>query len=289
MQTILGIDGGGTKTTFLMVDADDRELARVESGGSNYNSVGVEASRNALAEGIGRLPALPDVIAAGFAGAGRPAGVRHYYTLLRELVPAAEILIESDAHVAYAGALGDRSGVVLVAGTGSVAIGGMEDGTRFRYGGWGPQFGDEGSGFWIGREAIRTALAFHEDRRSSDFPRFVAHALGVDSIENVIPAWTDGGIGVEQVARLTESLADHFPEEPGYGILKTGADHLRRLVERAMGRFGGRQAPVVAVGSVANHPVVRNLIGIPFEPAMATPERGAIYWARERLTKSFRR
>jgi N-acetylglucosamine kinase-like BadF-type ATPase len=214
------------------------------------------------------------------AGGGSAEGQTTYREILTDLVPTARIIVDSDIQAASAGALGGGAGIVLIAGTGSIAMGRMPDGTTFRYGGWGARFGDEGSGYWIGREAIRTALAFAEDGRRSDFPRFVARSLGVPTISNVIPACADGTIGVARIAPLAERLIERCPEEPGTGILKAGAEHLRHLVDRAMLRFGSANVPVVALGGVASQPVVRNLIGLEFTEPKESTLRGAIRTAR---------
>src|SRR6476660_7665456 len=70
----------------------------------------------------------------------------------------AQVIIESDAFIASIAAIGVDPGILLIAGTGSIVIGRDKDRAMFRIGGWGPHFGDEGSGFWIGREAVRAAL-----------------------------------------------------------------------------------------------------------------------------------
>ena len=284
MQTILGIDGGGAKTVFLMVDGENNQLARIETGPSNYVAVGRDRSRQAIAEGINQLRSTPDVVSAGFAGTDRSEGIQHYRDILGELLPNSTVITETDAHMAYFGALGNGTGVVLMSGTGSIVMGRQSDGTMFRYGGWGPHFGDEGGEFWIGREAIRTALAFEEDRRKSDFPAYVAKLLGLERVESVIPAWTTGDLGVTQVGALAQALIARFPDEPGAGIIKAAGAHLRRLIERGTTRIGKQTVRVVALGSLGSQPVIRGLIGMRFEPALATPEQGAIAWARQLMS-----
>jgi N-acetylglucosamine kinase-like BadF-type ATPase len=286
MQTILGIDGGGTKTTFLMVDEDGHELARVETGPSNYIAVGRDQSRQAIADGIHQLPGTPDVVSAGFAGAGKPECIQHYRDIFAGLLPNAKVITETDVHMAYFGALGNEPGVVLMVGTGSIIMGRKRDGTLFRYGGWRPHFGDEGSGFWIGREATRTALAFEEDHRHSDFPPYVATLLGLNRIEGVIPAWTAGKVGAPQIAALAQALIARFSDEPGAGILKAAGAHIRNLVERGTIRIGEQPVRVVAMGSIASQPVIPGLIGMRFETASASPEQGAIAWARQHLARA---
>src|SRR6476660_7738924 len=154
----LGIDGGGSKTAFLLVDEYYNEICHLHSGPSNHLSIGNEAAREAIAQGISELTERPDIICAGFAGAGRPESVNFYREILHSLVPEAEIIVESDAFISSIGAIGIDPGILLIAGTGSIVIGREKDRTMFRVGGWGPHFGDEGSGFWIGREAVRAAL-----------------------------------------------------------------------------------------------------------------------------------
>jgi N-acetylglucosamine kinase len=282
MRSILGIDGGGTTTTFLAVDGEDCPIEQFQTGPSSFTSSGQARCRESLTEGIRRLRTLPDVVAAGFAGAGRPEAVDFYRRTLSDLLPESEILITTDANIACRGALGHQAGVVLVAGTGAIAIGRTAAGSYFRCGGWGPHFGDEGSGFWIGREAIRTAMAFAEDQRKSDFPEYVANRLNLKNIDHAISAYSSGDLTISRIAGLAGDLARFYPGEPAKGILLGAAAHLRHLVERARARVGP-DCVITAIGSVGSQPVIRGLIGIRFSAPLNPPERGAVAWAREQL------
>lgn len=283
MQTILGIDGGGSKTAFLLVDSQGHELARTETGPSNYTAIGRVRSAEAIRRGISALPRTPDVIIGGFAGAGGRDGAAHYRETLAALAPQSRIGIGTDAHIAYHGALGERSGVVVIAGTGSILIGRQPNGRLFRSGGWGYLFGDEGGGFWIGREAVRTALAFDEDGRGSDFPHLVAGHLGLDAIASAGRAWADQTIDVARVASLARLLVDRLPSEPGNGILRAAGQHLGRLVDQGVRRVGDDACPVVLVGSIGALPVVRAAVGRTLTPPEGTPLEGAVRWARDRV------
>src|SRR5499427_1550581 len=165
----LGIDGGGSKTSFLLVDEYYNEICHIQSGPSNHLSVGTEAAREAIMQGISRLTEQPNIVCAGFAGAGRPDSVAFYREVIQSLIPDAQIIIESDAFIASIGAIGIDPGVLLIAGTGSIVIGREKDRRMFRVGGWGPHFGDEGSGFWIGREAVRAALRSIDSQAGPEF------------------------------------------------------------------------------------------------------------------------
>lgn len=282
-MTYLGIDGGGTKTAFLLTDDQLNALCRIETGPSNWLSVGADTARIAIAEGISRLTDRPDVVCGGFAGSSRAEGLTFYRDALKTHLPGARLLIETDALIAYIGAIGVAPGVVLIAGTGSIAAGRRADGTMIRAGGWGPQFSDEGSGFWIGREAVRAALGTSDAGEEDRFAELIAQHLGLASIRDVIAAWNSGQIGVPHVAGLFPEIVRWYPAHPAGRILTEAALHLRRLTQAALKRVGVENCAVSFSGSVASHPLMRKLIGIDFQEPQHSPEWGAIIWAREHL------
>jgi glucosamine kinase len=220
------------------------------------------------------------VVCGGFAGAARPEAAAFYRDSLKELLPAATIIVETDAFVAYVGALGLEPGVLLIAGTGSIALGRTRNGEMVRVGGWGPFFGDEGSGYWIGREAIRTALRANDAGEMPEFVRSISQALAVETITDAVSAWATGKIGVPAVAALATELIRQYPHAPGQRILTQAASHLRELVETAAKRIGASDCAMSVVGSVGSSAVMQRLIGLPFTPPRNSPERGAIIWAR---------
>src|SRR5207244_6967796 len=112
----LGIDGGGSKTAFLLVDEYYNEICHVQTGPSNYLSVGADAARAAVAQGISELTEQPGIVCAGFAGAGRPEDAAFYKQLLQSLIPGVQVIIESDAFIASIGAIGIDPGLLLIAG-----------------------------------------------------------------------------------------------------------------------------------------------------------------------------
>jgi glucosamine kinase len=277
----LGIDGGGSKTAFLLVDDYYNEICHIQTGPSNHLSVGNGAAREAIAGGIAQLTEVPNIVCAGFAGAGRPDSVAFYREVLQSLIPDAQVIIESDAFISSIGAIGIDPGVLLIAGTGSIVIGRDKDRSMFRVGGWGPYFGDEGSGFWIGREAVRAALRSLDSQSPTGFAEQIATSLGLKSISEVVGAWAGGKIGVPDIAGLFPAVADFYPAEPSRQILTEAAAHLRSLVEIAAKRVGLPDCRKSLSGSVAGHPVIRQLIGITFEEPRHSPEWGAVIWARQ--------
>ena len=279
----LGIDGGGSKTAFLLVDDYYNEICHLQSGPSNYLSVGGEAAKEAITQGVSRLTERPNIVCGGFAGAGRPDSVTFYRELLQSLIPEAQVIIESDAFIASIGAIGIDPGVLLIAGTGSIVIGRDKERSMFRVGGWGPYFGDEGSGFWIGREAVRAALRSIDMQSSAEFTERVAAGLGLKSIAEVVGAWASGKIGVPEIAGLFPEIVSMYPAEPAKQILAEAAAHLRSLVEIASKRAGVEDCRKALSGSVATHPAIRPLIGLKFEEPRHSPEWGAVIWARQHV------
>ena len=276
----LGIDGGGSKTRFLLLDNTDAELACIETGPSNWSSVGPIISKNSIVDGIRQLPVRPDVVCGGFAGAARAEASWFYHHTIETLLPKAKILVETDAFVAYVGALGLQPGVLLIAGTGSIAIGRRRNGEMIRVGGWGPFFGDEGSGHWIGREAVRSALRAHDAGQHPEFVSAVGKALGVAAITDVISAWAANKIGPPAIAAVAPEVFRLYPAEPAARILKEAALHLYEIAHTAQGRINAPKFKTSIVGAVGGNPLIQDLIGIPFTPPQHSPERGAILWAR---------
>ncbi len=281
----LGIDGGGSKTSFLLVDEYYNEICHIESGPSNWLSVGANAAKQAITQGISYLTERPNIVCAGFAGAARHDSAAFYKEVLESLIPEAQIIIESDAFIASIGAIGVDPGILLIAGTGSIVIGRDKARNMFRIGGWGPYFGDEGSGFWIGREAVREALRSLDLQASTEFSNRIAGRLGLKSISEVVSGWASGKIGVPEIAGLFPEVVSMYPQEPSKRILTQAASHLRSMVEIASKRVGLDDSRRSLSGSVAAHPVMRELMGLEFEQPRHSPEWGAVIWARQHFTE----
>jgi N-acetylglucosamine kinase-like BadF-type ATPase len=279
----LGIDGGGSKTNFLLVDGD-RQIARLQSGASNWLSIGADGAAEAIRDGASRLPDHAiDSVCGGFAGAGRDEGRLFYQQVLRNLFPHSRIRVESDAFIAYIGAIGLEPGVLLIAGTGSIAIARRADGGMMRVGGWGPHFGDEGSGFWIGREAVRIALRLQDTDDDSEFSARVASALALPSVRDVPAAWAAGRLGVPAIAALVPLVVALWPAQPAADILRNAAAHLKDIANTAAERVGIAGCPICASGSVAQQPVIQTLVGLPLATPRASAEYGAVLLARQEV------
>src|SRR5262249_18284400 len=126
----LGIDGGGTNCRAVVVDAEEKVLGEGRAGAANFIRIGLEAAINHIKEAVseacrqvGIEPAEITAACVGLAGTAHPDHHRQMLTALRESLPISEITLETDARVALAGATGNKAGVVIIGGTGSIACG----------------------------------------------------------------------------------------------------------------------------------------------------------------------
>lgn len=191
MAFYLGIDGGGSKTACVIGD-ETTVLARVVGGGSNPVRVGSEQARKALksafCEACRQAQITPERIertCIGIAGASVPQTRTTVQKLLGELV-SGEILIAGDMEIALYAAQGEEPGVIVIAGTGSIAFARDEAGRTARSGGWGYAISDEGSGHWIGRHAVAAVTRAHEIGESGALERGLLSTLKIDSFEELI-------------------------------------------------------------------------------------------------------
>ncbi len=157
----LGIDGGGTKTAFVLLAADGQPLARASTGSAYHPQVGVAGVRDTLAQGINEILHLASISASQITSTfiGLPA-YGEDPKVDPEVAGLGSVALHLDSYqcgndmvCSWAGSLACTDGISVIAGTGSIAYGEFE-GRHARSGGWGEVFGDEGSAYWIAREGL---------------------------------------------------------------------------------------------------------------------------------------
>jgi N-acetylglucosamine kinase-like BadF-type ATPase len=171
MRYYIGVDGGASKTDAIVIDQNGEAHGRGLAGGSNHLRVGIEEATRNIERAVNKAlveagVAIRDVEYAycGIAGADHPAHHQRVVDALRVFFPRGNFIVDTDARIALTGAVGFGAGVVIIAGTGSVAFGRNAAGDEARAGGWGPTIGDEGSGFWIAREGLSAIVRAHDGR-----------------------------------------------------------------------------------------------------------------------------
>ena len=267
MAYFLGIDGGGSKTTCAVGD-EVSLLATVTAGPSNITRVGEARARESLQAAIGQACAAAGIeprqlqrACIGAAGAGRKeiAGVVHQ--IVAAIIPA-EIRVVGDMAIALEAAFGPGPGVIVIAGTGSIAYGRDAHGATARAGGWGFAISDEGSAHWIGRTAIATLLraADQADENSQGAqPSLLFRELQA--------AWKLDSL--EQLARTANSTSDFAALLPvvlaaaengdavAQQVLRQAAAELARLAKIIVHRLFSDSAvsavPMAMAGGVFRH------------------------------------
>lgn len=264
MTSVVGVDAGATSTRALAIGLDGAVIGRGAAGGGNPNShqpelAGkrvAEAVRDALAPG-GHGEVLACVL--GMAGASKftdPAVVETFTSALRHVGVGCPIDIVSDAEVAFASATAEPDGVVVIGGTGSVAA--RIAGRRMTswVGGLGWMLGDEGSAYWMGREAVRVTL---RQLQTGETPSPLAAAVlaealpGLTSVREpraanrlITAANAEPPI---RLARFASMVSSHVATDPvAAAIVAAAAKLLAQLAMAA--RPADERTPIVLAGSV---------------------------------------
>jgi len=155
----LGVDGGQSSTTAILGDETGRVLGFGLGGPCNEVASAVQSSVGEACQqaGLGAQDMRFSSACLGFSG-----GPADKESIVRQTLSTDRLLITDDAAIALAGATGGEPGLVVIAGTGSIAWGRNAVGRTARAGGWGYLFGDEGGALWIARQALRAALRWEE-------------------------------------------------------------------------------------------------------------------------------
>jgi glucosamine kinase len=192
---VAGVDGGGSKTLVILADERGAEIVRVEAGGSAVRPGEAERSATMIAAAVrdalaaaGMSHVLPRVLCVGVAGVGREAERQALWQSLMSADLAEEVVVHADATIALDDAFAEGPGILLIAGTGSIAYGRGPTGVLARCGGWGPAFGDEGGGSWLGRRALSIVTAAHDGREPETLlTGAILTAAEVEQAEDLIP------------------------------------------------------------------------------------------------------
>ncbi|MBI2774100.1 MAG: N-acetylglucosamine kinase [Chloroflexi bacterium] len=289
IEIVAGIDAGGTKTRAFAIDRAGEIVGRGAGGGGNLlTSPDPQGSiMAALTEALaGRGP---QAVVLSCAGGDRAAERERGRAILGGLVgPGVPIDVTHDAQAAlYAG---DRSGcgVVLIAGTGSIAYGRNAEGDEDRAGGWGHLIGDEGSAYWIGVEGLRAAAHAADGRGApTSITANVLRELGLADMTEVLPrvyGQAHPALAIIAAARAVATAAA-ANDAIAVGILRRGANALARSASVVAMSLGLSDGPIYLAGgafeqipALAQHVRMELLTLLPraaVEPVKEEPAMGA--------------
>jgi glucosamine kinase len=280
---LLGIDGGGTRCRARLSTYAGEPLGQAVTGPANLRlGVGVsflsvvEAARQCLDDaGLPEQNIARIVACLALAGASEPA---YLAAARKHRHPVRKVSVTTDAQAACVGAHGERDGGVIVAGTGTVAWA-IIKGKTYRVGGWGLPISDEGSGAWIGSEALRRVLWAH-DGRVAWTP--MLRTLFADFVEDphAIVSWT-ATASPRDFGSLAPRIADNAArgDTAAIELMKMAAAHIDRLAARLVALGAPRVALVGGFAAAARPWLAEETINHLVEPA-GDAVQGALTLAR---------
>ncbi|MGA8492666.1 MAG: BadF/BadG/BcrA/BcrD ATPase family protein [Terriglobales bacterium] len=297
MAIFLGIDGGGTKTSCLLGD-EHSLLGTGTSGGSNVVRVGEHQARQSLHAAIQKACASANVAptqiertCAGIAGGSHPEIASVVRRLLSELV-SGEIEVVGDMVIAMEAAFGSGPGVIVIAGTGSIAYGRNAKGETARAGGWGFAISDEGSGHWIGRSAVTAAMRVYDEGKDAGLLlEHIMKSWGVTTREQLVVA-ANGSPDFAALLPVVLSTADAGDETARAVLMQAGAELATLAIIVIARLFGNAESvPVAVSGGVFCHSaLVRQVFEdrlraefpeVSLSATLVDPARGALALVRK--------
>ncbi len=300
MPFFLGIDSGGTKTQCVLGD-EHTIIARAMSGGSNIVRLGEPRARESLHSAIDHVCSAAKIASSqiyalciGAAGAARPEIAAKVRRILADILAESSTRIEvvGDSDIALEAAFGAKPGLIVIAGTGSIAYGRSATGQIARAGGWGFAVSDEGSGHWIGREAISAVLNARDQQIETMLSSAILQTWKLTSIEEMVQQ--ANSTPPPDFPRLTPVVlgAADQGDHMALHVLSEAAVKLARLAEIVLHRLAvkGHGLGVATTGSVFRQSlVVRKIFqdtlqaqfpGIGIQHDAADPVEGALAMAR---------
>lgn len=270
MGAYIGIDGGGSNLRVAVMDDTMVILGESRHSTANPNIIGHEEASQRIQMTVQDAIEKADVSLNGIDGIGigiAGAWVAHSEAWLRETIagvlPDTFVAPSSDNEIALVGAAGERRGIIIVAGTGSIFFGVNELGESAQMGGWGYLLDDEGSGYWLGKQAIKH-LAHVTDMGMEHTPlsRAVMKELGFKRPHDLI-GWlyrkdSPPTPRVAQLAPLVLSLADR-KQEDGCRIVNEAVDYLVMMTNSLIQRLKLYTPAIYFAGGLINQANVMSL------------------------------
>ena len=298
MRYVIGIDAGGTKTVGLLADETGQVVAEERGSGANLQTHGeleVEKVFDDIVEALAQGRTI-SAVGLGIAGVDRPHDEAVIRGILRRLGHREKVRVVNDAAIALTAGAPDGVGIVVLAGTGSISYGQDRSGKSARAGGFGFLLADEGSGYWLGHQALRATVRASDGRGpETRMMPIVFEALEVSSVSELVPRVYEKGLPKHRIAALAGVVQRARDEGDAVAadLIESGARELA-LAARAVARqldLGGDPFPVVLAGGAFKAcpsmvtPLEKHLDLPGARPALLAvePARGAVRLALDLL------
>ena len=262
--TIIGIDGGGTRTRGVLCKGG-KIIAQTASGTTRIGAVGVGESSERLLNVISDLCHQAkidseelDAVVIGLAGVWLEEEKMRSAKLIKTLARGQkltfnDLIVMSDAELAIEGAFKGNSGIILIVGTGSIAVGKLSKGKLVRCGGWGIELDDEGSGAWIGREGLTAVVRSLDGRgKATKLTNIFAEmnpTIDLDNPRTIVKAYAERAFEYHNLSPSVMQCAEEG-DEVCREIIERAAYHLMELFEALKPNYKSSTIPVALMGGI---------------------------------------
>ena len=275
---LVGIDGGGTKTEFVLFDESGTVKSVTRQEGSNPNDKGIEHSLEVLTGGLEQLlrGTTPKAV---FAGIGGVSLEKYQKAIKSQLSERFHTLVGADTDAANVLSMGEDpdNSLAVICGTGSCVF--VRKGAeRYRVGGWGYLLDQAGSAYDVGKDALRRTLAAEDGLAEKTLlTELVANALGGNVFTNINTIYKNGRPFIADLARIVLEAA-HQGDESALTILQENADRLGGLLAAAV-RLYDAPGQAVAAGSFLKDDIFRTMVQDVSGVSLWLPELPPVYGA----------
>lgn len=281
MTLFMGVDGGGSTLRVAVVDEQMTILGESHHASANPGVVGRQESayriQYTMRDALARARLGPKDIAAVAIGVAGTATI-HYRDWLEGLIspvlPTSLHVLSSDMEIALVGAHGERQGILLLSGTGSVALGINDGGDKVQVGGWGYILGDEGSGYWLGHQILKYITRAADGREApTPLAERILNDLALSTPQDLIVWLYNTSLPrTREIAALAPLVLKAAEDdiEPAVSLVEKGAQSLLRLCETVYARLNHAPMNVAFAGSLLQtpNPLSRRLCSLLNLPAL---------------------
>ena len=311
MDCILGVDGGGTKTTVQIADCNGKLITEEKSGSSNYKSVGIENAKininSAVLGAVRNLKASDKIFfkssCFGLSGNDSREDKSIYRKIIfnskiKHYLNSSKTIICNDTRIGLAAGSNSRNGIMIICGTGSNCFGINEEGKEAKVNGWDYILGDEGSGYEIGIKALRALMRAYDGRGSATLlSKTILEDLNIKNVSELIRWAYKDSFSKDRIAAIAKTVCRtaEMEDEVSIGILKEEADEAVLSATTVINKLNltDKEFDLVFVGNVFKcekyfkaflmKKLKDKFPKINFKPLTKKPVEGAIKLALENL------
>lgn len=246
MKYCIGIDGGGSKTLAYLSDDRGNLICKHLFGPTNHQIIGKERFKRTINKILDYFSSetnftIGDLkfISLGMAGLDRKSDKVILESIFEDIPLSCDIILQNDSYTSLAGALNGKNGVILASGTGSVSLGKKES-KYFRVGGWTHVLGDEGSGYSIGLNALKSIMKVYDGRLEKSGLYFeLLKEINVSDPRDTISFAYENVHDTRVIAGLTPLVFKYYEKNDSLAVIliNKAVDELYHLVNPLIQRL----------------------------------------------------